>query len=194
MTTRTGLTLDQFLRLPETKPAREYADGEMTQKPMPTTPHGVLQGLVWALLLAYLRANRLGIAVLEWRCIFGPAGAERTFVPDIGVAVRAAQPHRSRDVEGHLYGPPDLAVEVLSPGQPAGAFADKLAFELLHGVRLVWVLDPEQENIRVFAPGQDPRLLVGEDVLDGGPVLPDFTLTVGALYADLREWLELMRQ
>lgn len=192
MTTRTTLTLDQFLGQPETKPASEYSDGEVIQKPMPTTRHSMLQGLLFTLLMTYLRAEKLGIVVPEWQCIFGPAGRERAFVPDVGVALRASQRPESRGVAGHLYGPPDLAIEVLSPGQSSGEFADKLTFYLLHGVRLVWVFDPEQETVRTFAPGQDPRLLSGEDVLDGGAVLPGFTLSIGELFADMHAWLEMM--
>lgn len=193
MTTRTGLTLDQFLCQPETKPASEYIDGEVIQKPMPDGEHGLLQSFLIEVLRAFLRRTQLGVAIPEWRCIFGPIGNERAFVPDIGVALRASLRPESRGVGGHLLGPPDLAIEVLSPGQSVAEFADKLQFYLLHGVRLVWVFDPDQESVRVFAPGEDPRLLSGEDVLDGGAVLPGLTLTVGELFADMHAWLEMMQ-
>ena len=45
MTIATGrMTLEEFLKLPETKPASEYIEGEIIQKPMPKTKHSCLQG------------------------------------------------------------------------------------------------------------------------------------------------------
>ncbi len=38
------LTLEEFLKRPETQPASEYMDGEITQKPMPQAKHSIIQG------------------------------------------------------------------------------------------------------------------------------------------------------
>ncbi len=71
---------------------------------------------------------------------------------------------------------------MLSPDQPARPFAAKIRFYLCHGVRLVWVVDPEGRTVRVFTPDADEHLLVPGDTLDGGDVLPGFRLPVAAIF------------
>jgi Uma2 family endonuclease len=178
MTTTTKLTLDEFLCRPETKPASEYVDGEVIQKPMPKRKHAFLQIFLGRLLDEFLEATDLGRAGTEWRCVFGPAGRERAYVPDIMLVLR------DRLTEDDIYlGPPDLAVDILSPGQPAGEFADKLLFYLMNGVRVVWVIDPERRTIAVYRPGREPARLTREDMLDGDDLLPGFSVPVERIFA-----------
>lgn len=67
------LTLEDFLQLPETKPASEYINGQVIQKPMPKTDHGILQTDLAAAITAKLRPNKIGRAITELRCTFGGA-------------------------------------------------------------------------------------------------------------------------
>ena len=174
------LTLDEFLQRPETKPASEYVCGEPSQKPMPDWNHARIQTFLAGLLLQVLSRSGLGTVLTEFRCIFGPSGATRAFVPDL-VVIRQDRLPQGR----YLYAPPDLAIEILSPDQPQAEFAAKLAFYLRHGVRLVWVIDPNQSTIAVLAPGADSRLLTAADNLDGGDVLPNFSVPVADIFAQM---------
>jgi len=187
MATTTRLTLDEFLARPDTKPGSEYVCGEVYQKPMPDEDHSGIQFLLVLLIRQYLAANPLGRVHQEWRCIFGPPGEERVFLPDVAFATYERRAVRGRNERKFLWTAPDLAIEVLSPDQPAGEFADKLQFYLLHGVRLVWVIDPEARTIRVYRPGEDARLLQAGDSLDGGDVLPGFTAAVDDIFAEIED-------
>jgi Uma2 family endonuclease len=174
MATTTKLTLDEFLALPETEPASELIDGEVVQKPMPTWDHGVIQRLLSFVLTLYLRAHPIGEAGSEIRCIFGPADAEQPLIPDY-IFVRAA---RLRPGEPHFRGAPDLAVEILSPDDRMTEAMKKLRFYLAHGVRMVWLIDPERRTLVVMTPPDQQRILIEDDTLDGGDVLPGFSCTV----------------
>jgi Uma2 family endonuclease len=70
---------------------------------------------------------------------------------------------------------PDLAVEVLSPGDRPGEVLAKVADWLTGGARLVWVLDPERRQVRVFRTDGSESLLGESDALDGEDVLPGFS-------------------
>lgn len=177
------LTLEQFLGLEETKPASEYACGEVYQKPMPDIPHSAIQFFFGAVLYPFLAQTGLGRGFTELRCIFGPPGRERTYVPDLVVVSRQHLP-LPQD-RRHLYAPPDLAVEVLSPDQHWAQFLDKVQFYLLHGVRLIWVIDPATSTVTVQAPGEDARILRPGDELDGGDVLPGFSVAVAEIFAQV---------
>jgi Uma2 family endonuclease len=101
-------------------------------------------------------------------------------VPDLVVVSNAHLP-----VPRHLHAAPDLAVEVLSPDQNWSQFLDKIQFYLLYGVRLVWVFDPATSTITVEAPGVEAVVLRPGDTLDGGAVLPGFSVAVADIFADM---------
>jgi Uma2 family endonuclease len=176
-----GLTIEDFLAQRETEPASEYACGRIFQKPMPTREHSAIQVFLGAVLFPYLARTRLGRVFTEFRCIFGPPGGQRTYVPDV---TYVAQERLTAD--HYLHAAPDLAVEVLSPDQHRGQFLDKVQFYLLYGVRLVWVIDPETETITIQEPGVEARLLGPGDTLDGGEVLPGFEVAVDEIFAQTR--------
>lgn len=185
MATASALTLEQFLALPETKPASEYACGEVVQKPMPDYPHSKLQAFLIVLLYSFLAQTKLGEVLPEFRCIFGPRGRERAVVPDLVYVSNERLPRLHRGEDRHLRAAPDLAIEILSPGQPVGRFVDKLLFYLRHGVRLVWVLDPVERTVLVLRPDDDGLLLSAGDTIEGGDLLPGFQVPVDEIFAQL---------
>lgn len=80
---------------------------------------------------------------------------------------------------------PDLAVEILSPGNTAAEMSRKLDDYFRAGVRLVWYIDPAPRQVQGYtAPDQVVRLTEA-DTLDGGDVLPGFRLPLTRLFARL---------
>lgn len=186
MATTVKLTLEEFLAREDTEPASEYVCGEVIQKPMPSRGHAFIQGFLFHVLFQFLTGTRLGRVGTELRCVFGPPGRERGFVPDV---VYVAMEQLATDEAASFRAQrsaPDLAIEILSPEQNAAEFADKIQFYLLHGVRLVWVVDPMKGTIKVFAPGQEARTFTAGDTLDGGDVLPGFSLAIDDIFAQLQ--------
>ena len=85
----------------------------------------------------------------------------------------------------HPHLVPDLAVEVLSEGNTVPEMDRKRREYFRAGVRLVWLVDPEARTVAVFT-GPDQHSTLGEtDLLDGGAVLPGFTLSLAELFARL---------
>lgn len=78
---------------------------------------------------------------------------------------------------------PDLAVEVLSPSDRMADALAKIAMYLDAGVRLVWLVDPSSQTVTIFRPDAPPTKLGAGDTLDGGDVLPDFTVAVAEIFA-----------
>lgn len=184
MSTTTKLTLNEFLALPETEPASEFACGEVYQKPMPTRAHGRIAGtMTWAI-IEWMRANnRDGLAGPEIRCVFGPGDEARAYIPDVVYIAGERLPADDTGDDAPFFGAPDLAVEVLSPGDRPTRVLDKVLFYLDNGVRLVLVLDPGDQTVRAYRPGGPSRLLAIGDSLDGVDVLPGFRIPVAELFA-----------
>jgi Uma2 family endonuclease len=186
MTTKTRMTLDEFLALPETKPYLEFVRGEVVPKPMPSPNHSAMVRTLMVEIELYLRTNRIARVDTEMRHL--ARDDERVYLPDVCVTLEARMPI-DRDVlrRGPVEATPDLAIEVLSPGDRPGRVADRVDFYLRAGARLVWIVDPDERNVTVYHPGQAPIVARPGDVLDGAPVLPGFTLGVSVLFSILPE-------
>jgi Uma2 family endonuclease len=178
------LTLLDFLKLPETRPANEYINGRVVQKVSPKFRHSWLEGLLSERLNKHAGRRALGMAAPGLRCTF----AGRSLVFDVSY-FRADRVAYGPDGElvDDVFLPPDLAVEILSPGQGPRAAEEKLLFSLRNGVRLGWLIDPYRRRIKVFEPGKRPRVLDDDESLEGGEVVPGFRVAVKTVFGWLRK-------
>jgi Uma2 family endonuclease len=144
-----------------------------------------LQLFLGALILQAATRSRLGRAATELRCVFGPRDAQRSCVPDILYVSRERMPAGNPLDYQFLPAAPDLAVVILSRGQPNQRFNRKIAFYLEQGVRLIWIVDPRTRTVTVLAPDREPRTLTAGDTLDGGEVLPGFSVPIAENFAQL---------
>ncbi len=174
-----NLTLEQFLRLPETKPALEYLQGKVVQKVSPKTTHSVLQTRLVLRIAEHAIPQGLDLPYIELRCTFGG----EAIVPDLCVFTKGRIPE---DKHGQLvedvFLPPDLAIEILSPGQPVRNLGAKLSRCVLHGVRLAWLIQPKPRRVFVVRPGQPIETLENGGILEGEDVLPGFSLPLSELF------------
>ena len=141
--TRT-LTLEDFLQQPETKPASEYINGQIIQKPMPKTAHSGIQAGLIKVIDPALNPGNVGRAFPELRCTFD----NRSIVPDVTVLPCAKIP---RDEKGkladELFTAPDWMIEILSPKQSQTKVIKKILHALKHGTQMGWLIDPEEECV-----------------------------------------------
>ena len=82
----------------------------------------------------------------------------------------------------YYSGCPDLAVEVRSPDDTRKRVHTKALSWLHHGARMVWVVDPLAESVTVYRGRNDVHELGGEDVVQGGDVVPGFCVRVRDLF------------
>jgi Uma2 family endonuclease len=92
--------------------------------------------------------------------------------------------NQQRHKEGFFDGPPDLAVEVVSPQDTDEEVEAKVLDYLQNGVRMVWIIRPRTRTITTYRSMKDIRLLTEADVLSGENVLPGFTIPVRELLSD----------
>lgn len=181
---RQRLTLDTFLRLPEQKPALEYLDGMVTQKMSPKGPHGRLQGILFMLFESFLGPRQLGWVFTELRTTY--TGPKASLVPDLSVYLADRIPTKpSGEVADDFFDPPDIAIEVASPGQTMAQLARRARWFVQHGVRVVLVVDPRRRFVRLFRPDSESVPLRGPERVDLGDVLPGFSFVVQDLFASI---------
>ena len=167
------LTLEEFLKLPETKPASEYIDGRIIQKPMPQGKYSRLQGRLVTAINAVVESQRIALAFPELRCTFGDC----SIVPDIAVFAWERIPvDENGDVANVFTSAPDWTIEILSPDQSQTKVTGNILHCLGHGSQMGWLVDPDERSLLVYPLGQQPQLLQE----------PNQVLPVSSLVADLR--------
>ena len=183
MTTATSLTLEEFLKLPETKPASEFINGCVSQKPMPQGKHSRLQLKFCDVVNNVAETAKIALAFPELRCTF----AGRSIVPDASVFICQRIPF---DADGEVPNAfkiyPDWTVEIFSPDQKATKVISNILHFVKHGTKLGWLIDPEDRIILVFIPGQEPLELTGNDTLP----IPEF-LTLDLTVEQVFGWLKV---
>lgn len=103
--------------------------------------------------------------------------------PDVAFVKEARVPAAGSPA-GFWSGAPDLTAEVVSPGPSYSEVKEKVRAWLDAGCAMVLVLDPQDRSVTVFEGMDDVRILRGEDVLEGGEVVPDWTVPVRELFPD----------
>jgi len=193
VTTPQTLTLEEFLQCPETKPAAEFFQGEVIQKPMPQGEHSTLQGELCDRINQVAKSEKIADAFPELRCTY-PAGSHPTdvyggnaIVPDVAVFRWARIPRQpSGRVANRFDLHPDWAIEILSPEQSQTKVLEKLLFCSQQGTAIGWLIDPDVESILTVSSDQRVQILSGDRSL---PILNEIplSLTVEQIFA----WLSL---
>ena len=180
------ISLAEFLDQPETKPAQEYSDGLIRQKPMPKGKHSLLQTLLAARLNQVLKAQ--GLAFSELRCTFGdPTGiceAVRSIVPDISVFIWDRLP---RDASGEIADlfelAPDWAIEILSPDQSPIRVIKNILHGLEYGTQMGWLIDPKEKTVLVYLPNEQVRIIDNPaSIIPVPPWASHFSITIDELF------------
>ncbi|MGB5634388.1 MAG: Uma2 family endonuclease [Waterburya sp.] len=180
-----SVTLNEFLAMPETKPASEYIDGKIIQKPMPKGKHSTIQAELIFALNGSLKPQKIARAFPELRCTFGG----RSTVPDVTVFTWNRIP---RDDDGAIadsfQAASDWTIEILSPDQSHTKVTKNILHCLDNGTQLGWLIDPSERSIFAYYPKQKPAFF--EDANDVLPVpnfANSFQLTLGELFGWLLE-------
>jgi Uma2 family endonuclease len=181
------LSLEDFLKLPETKPASEFIDGRIYQKPMPQGKHSILQTLFTPAINQVVVPKRIAHAFTELRCTFGG----RSIVPDVTVFEWSRIPiNAESEIENVFPIYPDWTIEILSPDQRPTRVINNILFCLNHGTRLGWLIDPEEKTVIIFQPNQQPIAMEeNSDILLVLDLLGDWQLTLGELFG----WLSFAK-
>ena len=179
------LTLEEFLKLPETEPASEYIDGQVIQKPMPQGKHSRIQGELVPAINAVVKPQKIACAFPELRCTFGG----RSTVPDIAVFVWSRIPSdENGEVANAFFLAPDWTIEILSPDQSQTKVTKNIIHCLKHGTGSGWLIDPEEKTVFVYRPQQEIQVFDEPDVLLPTPsFVSELNITVNNLFA----WLLL---
>lgn len=176
-TTTRYVTDEELLRAPRDGQKYERVDGEWRVSPAGFR-HGAVIVRLAVRLGAFVGERKLGHVVDSSTGFRWPSRKadrpENVRVPDLSFVAAGRFPDE-REPVGFPNLAPDLAVEVLSPGDRRGDVLEKVGEYLDNGTRLVWVIDPEKRTAAAYRSLTDVRVMGEQDLLDGEDVLPGFS-------------------
>jgi Uma2 family endonuclease len=174
------LTLDEFLALPEEKPALEFEpDGTVSQKVSPKGQHSTLQLALCDHINAFARPQHLAVAFPELRAVYD----DTAYVPDVAV-YRWHRIPRTPDgrVANDFREPPDIAIEIVLPEQSTNALIRRSLWYVQHGVEIALLVDPGDDSVIRWHAKDPTAALRRRDEINFGEVLPGLQLTVAELF------------
>ena len=179
MTTATDtITAEQLLDMAIDEPC-ELIAGKLYMMTPAGHWHGRIESKVLRLIGNFVEERDLGDVYGGDTGFVIARDPDTVLAPDVAFVRTERLPDTT---EGYFPGAPDLAVEVVSPGDRAKAVSDKVRAWLEAGCLAVWVVRPDARTITVHRGGAEPRTLGETDTLDGGDVLPGFSCRVAQVF------------
>lgn len=178
-------TVDDLLQLESEGKSYELVYGVLMEVPSMSFRESRVATRLSTPLDLFITKQDLGIVLdseAKYRLARDPDLVRR---PDVSFVSWQRLPGRRIPAEDVVDFPPDLAVEIISPTNRATVIEQKIEDYFANGVRLVWVVYPDQKHVYVYDAPNKCRILQPGDTLDGGNLLPGFRLTLTDLFSDL---------
>ncbi len=142
----TKLTYHDYLLLPDDGKRYEILDGDLLVTPSPVTRHQLVVGRFFHHLMTYLETDPIGaVFTAPYDVVLSDTDIVE---PDLIVVLKNG---RARITEKNVQGPPDIVVEVLSPGTAARDRDLKRKRYERFGVQEYWLVDPDQNTLEILA-------------------------------------------
>jgi len=175
-------TIDDLWELSHRSDKRmELVKGELRELAPANDEHGYVASQLLLVVAQFVKQHRLGYTFAAETGFVLSEEPATVRAPDFAFVSRERAPEDwSRHFARYI---PDLVAEVVSPNDTFTEVTEKVDDWLRSGVRVVWVVDPAQQTVRVYRPDQPVRVLRAEDTLSGEEVLPGFECKVSEIFA-----------
>ena len=180
-TTSTALmTAEELMQLPDDDLRHELINGELITMPSPGFPHGRITARLSAPLTQFILDHDLGEVTSD-------SGFQLTWNPDTVVGpdisfISKERLEQAGDVQGYWQGPPDLAVEVYSPGYRPGKISERISRLFSLGTKQVWVVHLKDSTVAVYRSETDITTFSGSDYLEAPDLLPGFRISLDKIF------------
>lgn len=159
----------------------ELLRGQLVVREPPGTRHGAIAAKLTCHLGVFVEGQGLGIVFAQDTGFKIAADPDTVRAPDVAF-VRRERADRI-PARGYAELAPDLLAEVLSPDDAPAEVLAKVADWLSAGTKVVWVVDPQRSEIRVYRRDGSLTVLRGNDSLEGEDVLPGFACRLSDVFS-----------
>ena len=172
------MTAEELMLLPDNGYRQELVRGVLIEMPPPGKRHGLVSTRFGAAISNYADANDYGW-VGDYHGYRLESNPDTVRAPDVAWY---APGHPAEHTDGYPELAPDLAVEIKSPSDTSRMVVERARMWLDFSSREVWYGDPESTTVTRYRPGAEPEVLSEDDILDGGDLLPGFSIEVWQLF------------
>jgi len=176
------LTSEDLLQMPDDGYRYELLRGELLKMAPASHQHGSTVMNVSTPLDQHVRTNDLGKVYAAETGFKIATNPDTVRAPDVAFVSRKRL-EEVGDVQGYWPGAPDLVVEVISPGDIYIEVEEKVLDWLKAGAKMVVVVNPRKQIVTVRRSINDIVILTADDTLDGGDVVPGWSMKVKDIFA-----------
>ena len=174
-------TADELIAMPKDGFRYELVKGELIRMSPAGDVHGEVTVRITSPLFVYVEAQKLGKVYAAETGFVIEENPDTVRAPDVAFVCRE-RVEAAGSIKSYRHGAPDLAVEVVSPGDTIGEVEGKVAEWLGAGTRMVWVVSPKLRTVTVYESLVDVVTLTEKDQLEGGDVIPGFRIAVVKIF------------
>ncbi len=175
-------TDEAFMALSDDGNRYELVNGELVNMGNAGAKHGYFVSLIHYFLTAHARAQNLGVVFDSGTAFTMQSGNKRS--PDCSFLSKTRLKAMGGLPTGYIDGSPDLVVEVLSPGNTYAEMHEKMVDYFSSGTQLAWLINPEEKYVLIYRQPEPDQLLLSENTLDAGEILPGFALLLSDYFTD----------
>ena len=179
--TSTLMTADELLKLPNDQHRYELINGELKAMSPAGHNHGRIAMRIASPLAQFVWKNNLGEVFAAETGFKLTSNPDTVLAPDVAF-VREARIRELGRTKGYWPGPPDIAIEVVSPHERKLEANTKVEQWLRFGAREVWVVDSKRETVTIYHSGHDPVTFKDHDALISNELLPGFIVPLSDIF------------
>lgn len=173
------MTAEELMQLPDDDLRHELINGELITMPVPGFPHGRSATRLMVPLAQFVWDHDLGE-------VYDFVGFQLTWNPDtvLGPDISFISKERLKAVDEVRYwqGPPDLAVEVYSPGYRPGKVSARISRLFSAGTKQVWIVHLKHRTVAVYRSESDVTTFSGSDYLEAQDLFPGFRISLEKIF------------
>ena len=181
VTTKRLMTAEDLLNMPDDGFRYELVRGELRKMAPAGHTHGRYAWSIAFSLGGTVDANSLGEIYIADTGFVLATDTELVRVPDLAF-VRRERAEAVGDAPGFFPGPPDIAVEVISPSDRYTDVDEKVGDLLESGTLAVILVDPRRRVVKVHRSSTDVVVLAEEDMLEVGDIVPGWRMRVREIF------------
>jgi Uma2 family endonuclease len=175
------MTAEELIQLPRGYFRAELINGVLETMPLPGFPHGRIATRLGRPLAQFVEDHQLG------EVLIGDVGFQVTWNPDTVLGpdvtfISKARLDKVVEMKGFWQGPPDLAVEVYSPGYRPGKVSKRISGWFSFGTKQVWIVDLKHSTVTVYRSPSDTTTFSGSDYLEAQDLFPGFQLSLDKIF------------
>jgi Uma2 family endonuclease len=167
------LTAEDLAGMPEDAVPTELRSGELITLSPGSPDHGRVNARIVTIITTFVDEHDLGETYCNDTGFLLQEHPDTVLGPDVAF-IRTERLSQLEKLRGYFTGSPDLAIEVISPGDVIKAVHAKAKDFIRFGTLQCWVVNPRDRKVTIHVPDQTPLKLVETDYIEGGSILPGF--------------------